>query len=121
MLGSGEINPPNGGFRPALTPLSEVVSRFFANWFAGSGINEVSQQWGRPQRQHPGASYSYTSCCPTGYRPHAQTGTDQHESRVSVREAANHTSAAADPPVYPFNDIIGTDAGPVFAGKIAVG
>ena len=49
-----------------------------------------------------------------------QPGTDQHECGIAVREAANHTGAAADLPVQPFNDIISTDAGPVFAGKIAV-
>lgn len=51
----------------------------------------------------------------------AQPGTDQHEGGVSVRETAHHTGAAADFPVKPFNDIIGADARPVFAGKIAVG
>lgn len=29
----------------------------------------------------------------------AEPGTDQHESRVAVREAANNTGAAADLPV----------------------
>ena len=51
----------------------------------------------------------------------AQPGTGQHEGGVAVREAAHYTSAAADLPVQPFNDVIGTDASPVFAGKIAVG
>ena len=54
----------------------------------------------------------------TGYM--AQPGTDQHEGGVAVRETAHYTSAAADLPVQPFNDVIGTDASPVFAGKIAV-
>ena len=49
-----------------------------------------------------------------------QPGTDQHEGRVSVREAAHHPSAPADLPVESLNDIIGTDASPVFAGKIAI-
>ena len=46
----------------------------------------------------------------------AQPGTDQHQGRVSVREAAHHTGAAADLPVESFNDVIGTDASPVLAG-----
>ena len=50
----------------------------------------------------------------------AQPGADQHEGGVAVWETAHYTSAAADLPVEPFNDVIGTDASPVFAGKIAV-
>ena len=57
---------------------------------------------------------------PLGAGHMAQPGTDQHEGGVAVRETAYHPSAAADLPVQPFNDIISTDAGPVFAGKIAV-
>ncbi len=51
----------------------------------------------------------------------AQPGTDQHESRVAVRETAYYTGAASDLPVQPFNDIVGADTGPVLTGKIAVG
>ena len=51
----------------------------------------------------------------------AQPGTDQHEGGAAVREAAHHTGTAEDLTVEPFNDVIGTDASPVFAGKIAVG
>ena len=51
----------------------------------------------------------------------AQSGTDQHEGGVAVRKTPHHPSAAADLPVEPLNDVIGTDASPVFAGKIAVG
>ena len=51
----------------------------------------------------------------------AQPGTDQHEGGVAIRERAHHPSTAADFPVKPFYDIIGTDARPVFTGKIAVG
>lgn len=51
----------------------------------------------------------------------AQPGTDQHQSRIAVQETAHHTSAVTDFPVQPFNDIVGTDTGPVFAGKIAAG
>ena len=58
---------------------------------------------------------------PLGTGHMAQPGTDQHEGGVAVREAAYHAGTAADLPVEPFNDVIGTDAGPVFAGKIAVG
>ena len=58
---------------------------------------------------------------PLGAGHMSQPGTDQHEGRVAVREAAYHTGAAADLPVQPLNDIVGSDASPVFAGKIAVG
>ncbi len=50
----------------------------------------------------------------------AQSGADKHEGGVAVRETAHLPSAAADLPVEPLNDVIGTDASPVFAGKIAV-
>ena len=36
---------------------------------------------------------------PLGTGHMAQPGTDQHEGRVTVREAAYHTGAAADLPV----------------------
>ena len=49
----------------------------------------------------------------------AQPGTDQHEGGITVRETAHHTGAAANLPVEPFNDIISTDASPMFTGKIA--
>ena len=57
---------------------------------------------------------------PLGTGHMSQPGADKHEGRIAVRETAHHTSAAADLPVQPFNDVIGTDASPVFAGKIAV-
>ena len=50
----------------------------------------------------------------------AQPCTDQHKGRVTIREAAHHTGAAADLPVQSLNHIIGADASPVLAGKIAV-
>ena len=43
----------------------------------------------------------------------------QRESRIAARQTANHTGAV-DLPVQPFNDIVGTDKGPVFAVKSAV-
>ena len=51
----------------------------------------------------------------------AQPGADQHEGRVAVREGPHHTGPAAGLPVQPFNHIVGTDPGPMFIGKIAVG
>ena len=36
---------------------------------------------------------------PLGTSQMEQPGTDQHESRVAVRETAHHTSAATDLPV----------------------
>ena len=57
---------------------------------------------------------------PLGTGHMAQPGTDQHEGGVAVREAAHHTGTAADLPVKPFHDVISTDTGPMFTGKIAV-
>ena len=58
---------------------------------------------------------------PLGAGHMAQPGTDQHKGGVSIRETSHYTSAAADLPVESFNNVIGTDASPVLAGKIAVG
>ena len=42
---------------------------------------------------------------PLGAGHMTQPGTDQHESRVTVRETAHYTGTAADLPVQPFNNI----------------
>lgn len=39
----------------------------------------------------------------------AQLGTDQHQSRVAIRKSSHYTGAAANLPVEPFNDIVGSD------------
>ena len=54
---------------------------------------------------------------PLGAGHMTKSGTDQHKGRVAVWETAHHTGAAADLPVEPLNDVIGTDASPVFAGS----
>ena len=51
----------------------------------------------------------------------AKPGPDQHQSRVAVRERSHHAGSAADLPIQPLNHVIGTDARPMLAGKIAVG
>ena len=58
---------------------------------------------------------------PLGAGHMAQSGADQHEGGVAVRETAHHTGAATDLPVQPFNDIVGANTSPVLTGKIAVG
>ena len=58
---------------------------------------------------------------PLGARYMAEPGTDQHQSRIAIREAAHYSGAAADLPVEPFHDIVGADTSPVFAGKVAIG
>ena len=58
---------------------------------------------------------------PLGTGHMAQPGADKHEGRVTVRETAHHTGAAADLPVQPLNDIVGADTGPVLTVKIAIG
>ena len=51
----------------------------------------------------------------------AQPRTDQHQSRVAIGKCPHHASPAADLTVQPLDHVVGADAGPVFAGKIAVG
>ena len=51
----------------------------------------------------------------------AKPGADQHQSRVAVRERSHHAGSAADLPIQPLNHVVGTDARPMLAGKIAVG
>lgn len=43
---------------------------------------------------------------PLGTGHMSQPGADKHEGRIAVRETAHHTSAAADLPVQPFNNIV---------------
>ena len=51
----------------------------------------------------------------------AQPGADQHQGGISIRERPHHPRPPADLPVQPLDHVVGTDARPVFAGKIAVG
>ena len=55
---------------------------------------------------------------PLGASYMAEPGTDQHQSRIAIREAAHYSGAAADLPVEAFHDIVGADTSPVFAGKV---
>ena len=57
---------------------------------------------------------------PLGARHMAEPGTDQHQGGVAVRECPHHPRPSADLTVQPLDHVVGTDAGPVFAGKIAV-
>lgn len=58
---------------------------------------------------------------PLGAGHMVQPGTDQHADEVAIREAVHYAGMAADLPVELLNDIVGANASPVFAGKIAVG
>ena len=58
---------------------------------------------------------------PLGTCHMAQPRTDQHQGGISVRECPHHAGPAADLPVQPLDHVVGADARPVFAGKIAVG
>lgn len=51
----------------------------------------------------------------------AKPSADQHQSRVAVRERSHHAGSAADLTVQPLDHIVGADARPMLAGKIAVG
>jgi len=57
---------------------------------------------------------------PLGSGDMAQPGADQHKGGITVREGSHHTGAAADFPIKPLNNIVGSDSGPVFVGKITV-
>ena len=50
-----------------------------------------------------------------------QPRADQHQGGISVRERPHHAGSAADLPIQPLDHVVCADAGPVFAGKIAVG
>ena len=55
-----------------------------------------------------------------GARHMAKSGADQHQGGVAIRERPHHPRPSADLTVQPLDHVVGTDAGPVFAGKIAV-
>ena len=57
---------------------------------------------------------------PLGTCHMAQPRADQHQGGVAVRECPHHPRPSADLTVQPLDHVVGTDAGPVFAGKIAV-
>ena len=54
---------------------------------------------------------------PLGAGHMAQPGTDQHKAELPSGKPAHHTGTAADLPAESFNNVIGTDASPVLAGK----
>ena len=58
---------------------------------------------------------------PLGARHMAESGADQHQGGISIRERSHHAGPAADLTVQPLDHVVGTDAGPMLAGKIAVG
>jgi len=82
-------------------------------------MRKVSQQCGVVLNGSPQMLHVHVLLvAPLGAGDMAQLGTGQHESRVANREI--HHTGAADLPVEPFNGVIGTDAGPMLTGKIAV-
>ena len=58
---------------------------------------------------------------PLGARHVAEPRADQYQGGISIRERPHHPRPPADLPVQPLDHVVGTDARPVFAGKIAVG
>ena len=56
---------------------------------------------------------------PLGTGHMAQPGTDQHQSRVAIREGSHHTGSVADLPVQPLNHIVGADPCPMLIGEMA--
>ena len=57
---------------------------------------------------------------PLGARHMAQPRTDQHQGGVAVRECPYHSRPSADLTVQPLDHVVGADARPMLAGKIAV-
>ena len=51
----------------------------------------------------------------------AQPRADQHQGGVAIGECPHHTGAPADLTVQPLDHVVGADARPMLAGKIAVG
>ena len=58
---------------------------------------------------------------PLGARHMAEPGADQHQSGVAIGECPHHTGAPTDLTVQPLDHVVGADARPMLAGKIAVG
>lgn len=58
---------------------------------------------------------------PMGARHMAQPCTDQHQGRVAIGERPHHAGSAANLTVQPLDHVVSADAGPMLAGKIAVG
>ena len=58
---------------------------------------------------------------PLGARHMAQPGADQYQGGVAIGECPHHTGASADLTVQPLDHVVSADAGPMLAGKIAVG
>ena len=84
-------------------------------------LNEVSRQWGRRPEPLQVLHVHVFLAAQLGARRVAKSGADQHQGGVPVRECPHHTGAAADLTVQPLDHVVGTDAGPMLAGKIAVG
>ena len=51
----------------------------------------------------------------------AQPRADQHQGGVAIRECPHHPRPSADLTVQPLDHVVGADARPMLAGKIAVG
>ena len=58
---------------------------------------------------------------PLGARHMAEPGADQHQGGVAIGECPHHAGAPTDLTVQPLDHVVGADAGPMLAGKIAVG
>ena len=58
---------------------------------------------------------------PLGTCHMAQPRADQHQGGVAIGERPHHAGSAADLTVQPLDHVVGADARPVLAGKIAVG
>ena len=88
--------------------------------FAGSGGMKSAGNRGVVQSRLQVLQVHVFFAAPLGARHMAEPGADQHQSGVAIGECPPHTGAPTDLTVQPLDHVVGTDAGPVFAGKIAV-
>ncbi len=83
----------------------------------------------RPPQEPPLLGFGFEACPypdtasppPLGTCDMPESGRHQHQGRSTVREVANHPGPSPDLPVHPFQNIVGSDPGPVVSWKSHVG
>ena len=91
-----------------------------AKVFAGSGGMKSAGNRDVVQRRLQMLHVHVFLVAPLGTRHVAKPRANQHQGGVPIRERPHHARSAADLPVQPLDHVVGADARPVLAGKIAV-
>lgn len=65
--------------------------------------------------------FMYFFVASLGARHMAQPCADQYEGRVAIRKGPNHSRPVADLTIQLLNHVVGTDACPMLAKKVAIG